>query len=99
VQRFIGVVFSPEAEAQLETLNDSDIRYQLEVEEFDWILRREPEKHSTPTVIDGVPVYIFITAPKPNGLPRLAVSYILIPDERLIKVIDMRPFARFLPSK
>lgn len=101
MERFIGVVFSPEAEIQLENLNDSDIRYQIEAEELDWILRRDPEKHSTPTVIPGVPgkLYVFITAPKPNGPPRLAISYSLMEEEHLIKIIDIRPFARPLAEK
>ena len=92
MEHYLGVVYSADAEIQLENLNDSDIRYQLETEEYHWFLLRDPEKHSTPTVIDGTPVYVFLTAQKPKGPPRLAISYQLLSDERLIKIIDIRPF-------
>jgi len=86
-----GTVYTSEAASQLEALVDEDIRYQIEPEEYQWLLERDPGGLGTPTVIEGEAVYIFLTAPKENGPRRLAITYRLLTDERLIQVMDIRP--------
>jgi hypothetical protein len=89
-----GVVYSPDAEAQLEALVDGDIRYQAEPAKFEHILQRDPELLSVPVTIDGKLVYVFITVHKQNSPTRLAITYRLLRDEGLVQIIDIRPYAK-----
>jgi hypothetical protein len=86
-----GTVYTPAAEAQLEALLDEDIRYQLEPEQYEWLLERDAEGLGTPTVIEGEAVYVFVTVPKPNGPRQLAITYRLLSEDRMVQIMDIRP--------
>jgi hypothetical protein len=86
-----GVVYSTDAEAQLEALIDSDIRYQSEPAAYEFILERDPETLASPAVIGKSLVYIFITAKKRNSPSCLAITYMLLREQGLVKIIDIRP--------
>ena len=89
---YIGVVYTASAETQLLALTDSDIRYQLEPSEYEEIIQRDPVGLGTLREIDGEPVYVFVTAQKKNGPPRLAITYRIFQDpKRLIQIMDIRP--------
>ena len=84
-------MYHPAAAEQLEDLIDSDIRYEDEVANYEWILCREPEQLGGLAVIQGQHlVYIFLTAQKRSGPPRLAVSYQVFRKDSFIHVLDVR---------
>ncbi|HUO35222.1 MAG TPA: hypothetical protein VMU43_09540 [Candidatus Acidoferrum sp.] len=90
---YAGVVYTPQAETQLEVLIDSDIRYQLESEEIHWLLLRDAKGLGTLKEFEGEPVYIFVTKQKLNGPLRLAVTYrILLEPVQLVQIVDIRQF-------
>ena len=89
---YAGVHYKGKAEAQLEALIDQDIRYQLEPEQYEWMLQRDPQGLGTLREFEGQPAYIFITQKKKNGPPRLAITYQISDDQvRFVEIIDIRP--------
>jgi hypothetical protein len=91
MKSYAGVVYTPDAESQLEVLADEDIRYQLEPEQNEWLIQRDPEGVGTLKEISGEPVYIFLTQAKKNGPRRLAITYRIVTDARhFIQIIDVR---------
>jgi hypothetical protein len=83
-------LYHKSAAEQLEVLIDSDIRYEDEVAQYEWILCREPEKLGSPLAINGEEVYIFLTATKRFGPARLAVTYQVFRQDSVIHVLDVR---------
>jgi hypothetical protein len=83
-------LYHPAAAEQLEVLIDSDIRYEDEVANYEWILCREPEKLGGLALIEGQLIRIFFTARKLSGPPRLAVSYQVFRNDSYIYVLDVR---------
>ena len=93
MKTYAGVTFTTEADMQLQGLIDLDIRYEIEVMEIDWLLRRDPEGLSTPKEIDGQIVYVFVTQQKKNGPQRLAVSWRPTKEPPyLVEIRDIRQF-------
>ncbi len=91
MKTYAGVTYTPEAEQQLEALIDQDIRYETESQEYDWLLRRDPENLSTLKEIDGKAIYIFITKQKRNGPQKLAVTWVVTTEPpHLVEIIDLR---------
>lgn len=89
---YAGVVYTAVADAQLQALIDQDIRYQLEPEEYEWLLLRDPKGLGTLREVEGEPVYIFVTAAKRNGPPKLAITYRIVDDSRqFVQIVDIRP--------
>lgn len=89
MKTYAGVVATPEAEAQLESLIDLDIRYEVEYREAEWILRRDPELLSTP--VDSN--WIFLTQQKGNGPDRLALTWrVTAGQPQFVEVIDIRQY-------
>lgn len=92
MKSYAGVTYDSEAEQQLLSLIDQDIRYETEAQEYEWLLRRDPEGLSTLREIEGQAVYVFVTKQKRNGPERLAVTWVIAEGPpQLVKVIDIRP--------
>jgi hypothetical protein len=87
---FLEFVYHPNAADQLDELINGDLRFEDEITQYEWILCREPEKLGKLTIIAGLAIYIFMTAEKSFGPPRLAVSYQVFRQDSHIFVLDVR---------
>src|SRR6266576_868504 len=90
MKTYAGVVYTVDASVQLQDLIDGDIRYQLETEQYEWLLQRDATGLGALKEIGGEPIYIFMTAPKKNGPPRLAISYRIVGQPKLVEIMDIR---------
>ena len=87
---YLTVVYDKSVEEQLQQLSDSDLRYSLEPESYEWLLARNPEGLGTPVVVEERPIYVFRAARRADDLPPLLITYIIDRPNGQVIILDVR---------